>query len=81
MNTIVEEYERLARRTARPCYSVTFWRTTDGSWGARAGLGGNAFADKLEDAIGCAVDNGIVEQDRRNEAARVDQQAVDGSKE
>ncbi|CAH1691297.1 conserved hypothetical protein [Hyphomicrobiales bacterium] len=67
MATIVESYERLAEETQRPCYSVTFWRTVDGRWGASAGLGRTEFGDTIELAIQAAVTNAIARQIERRE--------------
>ena len=72
MTAIVESYTRLAEETDRPCYSVTFWRTTDGLWGARAGLGTHEFGQTIEDAIEAAVTNAIAAQAvRRAEDAKL----------
>jgi hypothetical protein len=65
MNTILDNYERLAYRTDRPCYSVTFWRTQGGDWGARAGLGTHEFGASIEEAIDKAVSNAIEAQEER----------------
>lgn len=62
MATIVDSYTRLADETTRPCYSVTFWRTADGRWGARAGLGTHEFGTTIEEAIESAVTNAIAAQ-------------------
>lgn len=62
MTAIVDSYARLAEETGRPCYSVTFWRTTDGLWGARAGLGSHEFGKTIEDAVEAAVTNAIAAQ-------------------
>lgn len=60
--TIYESYQLMAAETGKPCYSVTFWRTVDGRWGARAGLGINQFGATIEDAIEEAIKNAIVMQ-------------------
>ena len=66
----MESYDRLAQETGRPCYSITFWRTVDGRWGAQAGLGDNAFGDTVEAAIEASVDNAVATQaERRAEAS------------
>jgi hypothetical protein len=65
MTTIVDSYARLAKETNRPCYSVSFWATVDGRWGARAGVGTHEFGDTIEDAIEAAVTNAIKAQERR----------------
>lgn len=63
--TIADSYTRLAEETGRPCYSVTFWRTVNGRWGARAGLGTMEFGDTVEAAIEAAVTNAIAAQASR----------------
>ncbi len=65
MASVLESYDRLAEETGRPCYSITFWRTVDGRWGAQAGLGGNAFGDTVEAAIEASVANAIAAQAAR----------------
>ncbi|TPM39627.1 hypothetical protein [Mesorhizobium sp. B2-3-4] len=59
---IVNSYARLADETRRPCYSITFWHTVDGRWGARAGLGSHEFGDTVDAAIDAAVTNAIEAQ-------------------
>lgn len=65
MNAIEDHYDRMASETQRPCYSVTFWRTIGGGWGARAGLGHTVFRAELDAVIGAAVDDAISEQAKR----------------
>lgn len=63
---IEDHYRRLTDETRVPCPSVTFWRTVDGNWGARAGLGERVFAMTLDAAIREAVNEGIYEKQRRD---------------
>lgn len=75
--SIEDEYNRLARETQRPCYSITFWRTVSQNWGARAGLGDAVFGHTLAHAIEAAVSAGIeAQQGREREADPVDKSAV-----
>lgn len=70
--TVLESYERLAEETERPCYSVSFWKTVSGRWGARAGLGHTAFGDTIESAIEAAVTSAItVQNERRDRDPRI----------
>ena len=67
MAAITESYDRLAEETQRPCYSVSFWKTVTGRWGAQAGLGHTAFGDTVESAVEAAVTSAIAVQHERRE--------------
>lgn len=65
MPDIEDSYKRLSEETGRPCYSVTFWKTQNGFWGARAGIGTTEFGAALPIAIEAAVENAIAAQRAR----------------
>lgn len=73
-DSVTESYLRLESATDVPRQSVSFWRTVGGGWGARAGLGLNAFADTVEAAVAAAVQSAILE-----EAARRKERAMTGN--
>lgn len=66
--SIEDQHKRLVDATGIPCPSITFWRTVEHNWGARAGLGQSQFAFTLFHAIERAVDDGIAEFNRRRDA-------------
>lgn len=68
MPTVHDSYARLSEETKRQ-YSITFWRTVNGFWGARAGLGDHAFGPTIERAIEAAVTNAIAAQKARTSTA------------
>lgn len=72
MATVQDSYDRLARETSRPCYSVTFWRTVNGFWGARAGIGTTEFGPTIDHAIMLAVDNAVAAQKLRADGQQED---------